>query len=185
MKDIKHIRRDFHSVAWVMPQGSDLGVPWGVEWSKKFFFRNSTRFGVWVTYISATCNDTIFWVPTPWGGAKRSNIIKSQSQSQFQRFLNQTLCVFSQLKDIKHIRRDFHSVAWVMPQGWDLGVPWGVGGSKNFFSQIQPDLVCELLTWMAHATAQFFSVPASLGLGEGQKGQISLNLNYKVNFKDF
>ena len=29
MKDIKHIRRDFHSVAWVMPQGSDLGVPWG------------------------------------------------------------------------------------------------------------------------------------------------------------
>ena len=27
----------------------------------------------------------------PWGGAKRSNIIKSQSQSQFQRFLNKTL----------------------------------------------------------------------------------------------
>ena len=82
----------------------------------------------------------------PWGGAKRSNIIKSQSQSLFQRFFNKTLCVFSQLKDMKHIRRDFHSVAWVMPQGWDLGVPWGVGGSKNFFSQIQPDLVCELLT---------------------------------------
>ena len=34
---------------------------------------------------------------------------------------------------MKHIRRDFHSVAWVMPQGWDLGAPWGVGGSKNFF----------------------------------------------------
>ena len=81
----------------------------------------------------------------PWGGAKRSNIIKSQSQSQFQRFLSQTLCVFSQLKDIKHTRGDFHSVAWVMPQGWDLGVPWGVGVQK-LFSQIQPDLVCELLT---------------------------------------
>ena len=26
----------------------------------------------------------------PWGGAKRSNIIKSELQSQFQRFLNQT-----------------------------------------------------------------------------------------------
>ena len=25
---------------------------------------------------------------------------------------------------------------------------------------------------------------AILGLGEGPKGQISLNLNYKVNFKD-
>ena len=30
-----------------------------------------------------------------------------------------------------------------------------------------------------------FWVPASSGLGEGPKGQISLNLIYKVNFKDF
>ena len=36
----------------------------------------------------------------PWGGAKRSNIIKSELQSQFQRFLNQTLCIFLQMKDI-------------------------------------------------------------------------------------
>ena len=39
------------------------------------------------------------------------------------------MCVFSQIKDIKHIKRDFHSIAWVMmPQGWDfgaLGCPWG------------------------------------------------------------
>ena len=34
--------------------------------------------------------------------------------------LNQTLCVFSQLNHIKHIRRDFHSVPWVMPREW-----WG------------------------------------------------------------
>ena len=35
------------------------------------------------------------------------------------------------MKDTKHIRRDFHSVAWVMPQGWD----WGAGGAQgvNFF----------------------------------------------------
>ena len=40
----------------------------------------------------------------------------------------------SQVKDTKHIRQDFHSVAWVMPQGWDfgaLGVPRG--GQKIFF----------------------------------------------------
>ena len=36
----------------------------------------------------------------PWGGAKRSNIIKAELQSQFQRFLNQTLCIFSQMKDL-------------------------------------------------------------------------------------
>ena len=40
MKDTKHISRDFYSVPWVMPQGSDfgaLGVPRGV---KQFFFKH-------------------------------------------------------------------------------------------------------------------------------------------------
>ena len=186
MKDIKHIRGDSHSIAWVIPQGSDLGVPWGVEWSKKKFFWNSTRFGVWVTYINGTCNGPIFFGPNPlgpWGGAKRSNIIKSQSQSQFQRFLNQTLCVFSQLKDIKHIRWDFHSVAWVMPQGLDFGIPWGLGGPKTFFPNST-----RFGVWVTYingtCNGTIFSVPTSWGLGEGQKGQISLNLNYKVSFKD-
>ena len=52
-----------------------------------------------------------FWGPPPPGAlgrGLRSNIIKSQLLSQFQIFLNQTLCVFSQMKDIKHIRWDFH-----------------------------------------------------------------------------
>ena len=38
------------------------------------------------------------------------------------------------MKDTKHIRRDFHSAPWVMPQGWyfeALGVPRG--GQKDFF----------------------------------------------------
>ena len=83
-------------------------------------------------------NSTIFFGPTPWGpgeGPKgqMTNIIKFQLQSQFQRFLNQTLSVFSQVKDIKHIRRDFPSVAWVMPQGWNLWVLGGGGGKKLIF----------------------------------------------------
>ena len=61
-----------------------------------------------------------FFGPAPWGGAKRSNIIVFILLSQFQRFLNQNLYVFSQMKDIKHIRWDFHLAAWVIPQGWDL-----------------------------------------------------------------
>ena len=64
----------------------------------------------------------IFFGPAPWcpgegpKGQISLNIIKFQLiQSQFERFFNQTLCVFSHMKDIKHIRRDFHLAAWVMP----------------------------------------------------------------------
>ena len=73
------------------------------------------------------------------------------------------------MKDIKHIRRDFHSITWVMPKGSDLRVPWGVGVNKIKNSEIQPDLACELLTSMAHATAQFFGSPPPGALGRGQK----------------
>ena len=119
-----------------------------------------------------TCNGTIFWVLVPlgpWGGAKRSNIIKSQLLSQFQRFLNQTLCVFSQMIDIKHIRWDFHLTAWVMPPGVGL---WGLGLSKkNLFSEIQPELVCELQEW--HMQQHKFLCPPPPGaLGRGQRSNI-------------
>ena len=71
-----------------------------------------------------------------WGGIKRSNIIKFQLhvQSQFQRFLK-TLCVFLRLKDIKHIRRDFYSVALVMPQHSPRIGLRGAWGSKMYFAE--------------------------------------------------
>ena len=37
------------------------------------------------------------------------------------------------MKDTKHIRRDFYSVAWVMPHGWDLGALGVPRGSKTNF----------------------------------------------------
>ena len=43
---------------------------------------------------------------------------------QFQRFLYQTLCVFSQIKDRKHIEHNFPSVAKVIPRGGTAGC-WG------------------------------------------------------------
>ena len=67
----------------------------------------------------------------PWGGAKRSNIIKSELQSQFQRFLNQTLCISSQMKDIYYISQDFHSAAWIMPRGGTWGYRGGLGVKKK------------------------------------------------------
>ena len=39
--------------------------------------------------------------------------------------------MFSQIKDRKHTEHNFHSVARVMPRGWDLWVLGG-GGVKNF-----------------------------------------------------
>ena len=59
---------------------------------------------------------TALFLPRPGGpgkGPKGSNSIKFQLQSQFQRFLNQTLCVLSQMKDIKHMRQDFWWVGGV------------------------------------------------------------------------
>ena len=63
------------------------------------------------------------------GVIKRSYIIKFQLQSQFQRFLYQTVCVFSQVTDRKHIEQNFYYIAGFMPQGWHLGVLGG--GSKT------------------------------------------------------
>ena len=68
-----------------------------------------------------------------WGGAKRSNIVKSELQSQFQRFLNQTLCIFSQMRDIYIISdRIFIWLPGSCP-GVGLGGTVGVGGQFFFF----------------------------------------------------
>ena len=90
----------------------------------------------------------IFFCPNqlgPWGGVKGQISFNFNYKVNFKDFLYQTLRVFSQMKDTKYIRRDFHSFTWIMPQGWDLGhwgaqgvkkllgVPWGVGVKKIFF----------------------------------------------------
>ena len=78
--------------------------------------------------MNEACNGTFFFGPAPWGpgegpkGQISLNTIKFQLQSQFQRFFDQTLCVFSHMKDIKHIRRDFRLVAiFLVPTPGALG----------------------------------------------------------------
>ena len=125
--------------------------------------------------MNGTCNRTIFFGSPPplgpWGGAKRSSIIKSQLLSRFQRFLNQ-ICVFSQMKDIKHIRPDIHSTAWAMPQGWDLGVLWGGGGGggqKKFLLKFnQSWCVCYLHEWYMQLH-NILGPPPPGALGRDQK----------------
>ena len=78
-----------------------------------------------------------FFGPTPWcpgEGSKDQISFNFNYKVNFKDFLYQTVCVFSQMKDTIHIRRDFYSVAWVMPQGWDLGaLGCPALGSKKFF----------------------------------------------------
>ena len=117
-----------------------------------------------------------FLVPVPlgpWGGAKRSNIIKSQLLSQFQRFLNQTLCVFSKMKDIKHIGRDFRSTPWAMPQGWDLGVLWGGWVGQIFLLKFNNQSWCVsyLHEWYMQQH-NFLGLPPPGALGRGQRSNI-------------
>ena len=61
------------------------------------------------------------------GGVKRLKIIKFQFISQFQRIFYQTVCVFSQIKDRKHIEHFFIlSPGSRMPKGGT----WGYWGSN-------------------------------------------------------
>ena len=72
--------------------------------------------------------------PAPWGpgeGSKGQISFNFNYKVNFKDFLFQTLCVFSQMKDTKYIRRDFYSFAWVMPKGWDFGALGVPRGSKK------------------------------------------------------
>ena len=80
------------------------------------------------------CAMAPFFGPPPLGpvegpkGEILLNIIKFQLQSHFQRFLNQTLCVYSQMKDTKHIRMIFIRPPGLSPRGgtWVYCGGWGV-----------------------------------------------------------
>ena len=90
------------------------------------------------------------------------------------------------MKDTKHIRQDFHSAPWVMPKGWDfeaLGVP---RGPKKFFFQTWSCGISNRRGWRAEQNASKIFILGSNWWPWGEvKGQISLNLGYHVNFKDF
>ena len=78
----------------------------------------------------------------PWGGAKRSNIIKSQSQSISKNFKPNFVCLLT-IERYKTYQRGFSFRRLGHAPGVGL---WGTVGPKTFFSKIQPDFVCELLT---------------------------------------
>ena len=111
----------------------------------------------------------IFFGPVPWGRTKSSNIVKLQLQSQFQIFLNQTLCVFSQMKDIKHIRGIFIPSPGSGPRGRTSGGTGGLGAHNFFFLKFN-QIWC-----MSTCNGTIFWAPPPPHL---ERGQISLNSNF-------
>ena len=69
--------------------------------------------------------------------------------------------------------------------GVGLGGTRGGWGGQFFFPKLNQILCVSCLDEWHMQQHHLFGVPTPWGLGEGPKGQISLNLNYKVNFKDF
>ena len=187
MKDIKHIRRDFHSVALVMPQGWDLGIPRGVEWSKNIFLK--------FNQICCVSNlhqwhmqRHIFFGPDPWGPREgpKGQISLNLNHSQFQRFYKPNFVFLLTIERYKTYQTWFSFRRLGHAPGVGLGdTMGGLGGPKFFFFPNSTRFGVWVTYMNGTCNSTIFRVPASWGLGEGPKGQMSLNLNYKVNFEDF
>ena len=113
----------------------------------------------------------IFFGPAPWGGAKRSNIIKyhkiSITQSISKIFKPNFVYLLTNER-FKTYQRGFSFGRLGHVPGVGLGGTVGGWVIKKIFPEIQPNLVCELLTSMAHAAAQLFWSPPPWAQGRGQ-----------------
>ena len=92
----------------------------------------------------------------PGEGSKGQILFNFNCKVNFKDFIPNIVCDLTN-EDTKHIRQVLYSVAWVMPQGWNL---WVLRGQNQILScclsvmlsppelldEIQPNLVCELLT---------------------------------------
>ena len=96
MKDKNHIRRDFTFCHIGHAPGLGLWGAWGAQGGQKQFFFKHGHVAYQIDGYHVNFN-----------------------------FLYQTLCVFSQIKNRNHIEQNFHSVAWIIPQGVGLGCAGG------------------------------------------------------------
>ena len=128
---------------------------------------------------------TKIW-PCPLGrGQKVKYHFISVTKSVSKIFIPNFVCVLTNER-YKHIRQDFHSVAWVMPQGWDFGALGVPRWSKIYFIQIWSCGISNGLGWRAEQNASKIFILGSHWWPWGEvKGQISLDFDYHVNFEDF
>ena len=151
-----------------------MAIPWYVCYtiSSLTIWRNPTKFGVWVTWKGV---QQLWPHPLgPWGWVKRSNIIKFQSQSKFQRILYQTLCVLLQIKDMKHIEQVFVLMPGSCLRGGTWG-RWGCTGVKTLFFLTWPCGISNWQGWWVEDNAsKNFTLGQTGDLGVKSKGVISI-----------
>ena len=79
------------------------------------------------------------------------------------------MCVFSQMKDTKHIRWNFHSVPWVM-HAPGFGT-WGAGGVKNLILWSWSCGISNQRGWAVdHDTLKIFTLGSNWWPRDGVKG---------------
>ena len=110
-----------------------------------------------------------FWGPRPlgpWGGAKRSNIIKSALQSQFQKVFKPNFVYL--LTNDRYItyQTGFSFDRLGHAQGWDGGT---VGGWGSIFFLKFNQICCVSYSHEWHMHRHNFLGPRPRGLGEGSK----------------
>ena len=122
------------------------------------------------TFVSSACIGAIFWVPAPWGlgVGPKGQISLNLNYSQFQRFLNQTLCIFSRMKYITY-QTGFSFDRLGHAQGGTWGVPWGV--KKIFFPKFK-QIWCVSYSHEWHMHRHKFLGPSPLGPWGGVKNSI-------------
>ena len=119
--------------------------------------------------MNGAFNIKLLW-PRPMGRGQKVKyhlISITKSISKFFFILN-FVCV----NDTKHIKRDLHYVAWVMPQGWDIGALGCPGGGVK--NMVMWPIKSTGMTSRTECKLSFYPRVKLVTLGVRSKCQISL-----------
>ena len=135
MKDTTHIRWDFPSVAWVMPQGGTLGR-WGCPDGQKIIF---FKHGHVAHQIEGGDEQNIMQVKLLSYGQTGDLGVRSKVKYHYILVTMSLLKIFipnfvylHTNERYKAYQTNFQSVAWVLSQGWTLGRCGCPGGQQKF-----------------------------------------------------
>ena len=120
--------------------------------------------------MNGICNGTIFWVPAPWGlgkGPKRQISLNLNYKVNFKDFKPNFVYLLTNKRYITY-QTGFSYGHLGHAKGWDLGVPWGVGGQNFFFSKFN-QIWCVSYLHELHMHRHNFLGPQPLGPWGGVK----------------